>query len=154
VANALTTLMVTVAKIAADIRLLSSGPLAGLGELRIPAVQVGSSCMPGKVNPVMPELVMQVSYEIRGRRHIIEAAVAAGELELNVMEPVIARHLLDGLRSAGAAARLLAERCVDGMQWDHEVVERHLSASFQERYDASLVIGYDAAASNREEREP
>ena len=91
----------TLAKIAADVRLLSSGPIGGIGEVRIPAVQVGSSLMPGKVNPVIPELVIQASFEIRGAAHVVELAVAAGELDLNVMEMVVARHVLGRARPAG-----------------------------------------------------
>ncbi len=81
-------------KIAADLRLLSSGPVGGIGEVRLPAVQVGSSIMPGKINPVMPELMLQIGYEAQGMFTIVEAAAAGGELDLNVMEPVIAKHLL------------------------------------------------------------
>ena len=94
VAAQLVRVSVVMAKIANDLRLLSSGPVGGIGEIELPAVQVGSSIMPGKLNPVIPELVMQVSYETRGAATVVEAAAAAGELELNVMEPVIARHLL------------------------------------------------------------
>jgi aspartate ammonia-lyase len=91
VASHLVRSALAMAKIAADLRILSSGPLGGIDEVELPTVQVGSSIMPGKMNPVMPELVMQVSFEVRGTAAIVEAAAASGELELNVMEPVVAR---------------------------------------------------------------
>jgi aspartate ammonia-lyase len=144
VAAAACDLMLLAAKIAADLRLLSSGPRAGIAELRLPAVQVGSSCMPGKVNPVIPELVMQISYEVRGHRTVVEAAVAAGELELNVMEPVIARHLLEALEVSGRTARVFANRCIDGLEWDVDVVEAHLQGSLEASVAAAVRNGYEA----------
>jgi aspartate ammonia-lyase len=146
VADAVSTAMVVMAKIAADFRFLSSGPSAGIGELELPAVQVGSSCMPKKVNPVIPELVIQASFEVRAHRSAIEAAVSAGELELNVMEPAVARHLLEALRTTSRVATLFAERCVDGLEWDHETIARHMTASLRGGVDAALSAGYDAAA--------
>src|SRR5260221_6015103 len=104
-----------IAKIAADLRLLASGAVA---EVRLPAVQVGSSIMPGKANPVIPELVMQVSYEARGMATVVEAAVAAGGAQLKAMEPVIARHLLGSLHDVGRAAQIFADRCLPGLEGD------------------------------------
>jgi aspartate ammonia-lyase len=116
-------------KIASDLRLLSSGPVGGIGEVRLPAVQVGSSIMPGKLNPVMPELMLQVGYEARGMFATVEAAAAGGELDLNVMEPVIAKHLLASLHDIGAACALFAERCVEGLEWNEERLRANLAGS-------------------------
>ena len=137
------------AKIASDLRLLSSGPVGGIGEVSLPAVQVGSSIMPGKVNPVIPELVMQVSYEVRGMATTVEAAVAAGELELNVMEPVIARHLLGSLHDVGAVARLFGARCVAGLNWNTARIDEHLRGSLRGAVEAMATQGYAAVASAR-----
>ena len=140
---------VVMAKIGADLRLLSSGPVGGIGEVSLPAVQVGSSIMPGKVNPVIPELVMQVSYEVRGMATTVETAVAAGELELNVMEPVIARHLLGGLHDVGAVARIFADRCIAGLRWNTTTIAEHLDGSLQGAVEAMAEQGYAAVASAR-----
>ena len=120
-------------KIAADLRLLSSGPVGGIGEVRLPAVQVGSSIMPGKVNPVMPELMLQIGYEAKGMFTIVEAAAAGGELDLNVMEPVIAKHLLASLHDLGVASELFATRCIDGLEWNEERVAANLAGSLARR---------------------
>jgi aspartate ammonia-lyase len=146
VAAQLVRVALVAAKIAADLRFLSSGPAGGIGEVRLPSVQVGSSIMPGKVNPVIPELVLQVSYEIRGTATIVESAVSAGELELNVMEPVIARHLLAGLRDLGRTAALFAERCVDGIRWDADAVEAHMRGSLAGAVDLAAEHGYSHVA--------
>jgi aspartate ammonia-lyase len=135
---------IALAKIAGDIRLLSSGPVGGIGEVRIPAVQVGSSMMPGKVNPVIPELVLQASFEIRGAAHVVELAAAAGELDLNVMEMVVARHLLAALVQLGEVASLFAARCLDGLEWQRDVVDRHLAGSRADAVERVLASGHDA----------
>lgn len=135
-----------VAKIASDLRFLSSGPEAGIGEVILPAVQVGSSIMPGKVNPAIPELVMQVGFELGGTLSVVCAAVAGGELELNVMEPVIARHLLGGLHDLGAVSEVFAARCVAHLEWDLAVVAEHLAASFEGAVEAAAEQGYSAVA--------
>jgi aspartate ammonia-lyase len=140
---------VVIAKIAADLRLLSSGPVGGIGEVSLPVVQVGSSIMPGKVNPVIPELVMQVSYEVRGMATTVEAAVAAGELELNVMEPVIARHLLDSLHDVEVVARIFGARCVAGLKWNTATIEEHLRGSLLGAVEAMAEQGYAAVARAR-----
>jgi aspartate ammonia-lyase len=133
VADATRTGALTLAKIAGDLRFLASGPIGGIGEVTLPAVQVGSSIMPGKVNPVIPELVIQASFEIRGSASVVEAAVAASELDLNVMEPVIAKHLLGGLALLESVADLFAERCLAGLDWNEAVVAEHLKGSLEER---------------------
>jgi aspartate ammonia-lyase len=152
-AAALVRVMVTAEQLARDLRLLSSGPSAGVGELRLPAVAVGSSAMPGKINPAIPELVMQVSFELRGRAQTVEHAVSAGELELNVMEPVIARALLEGVHDVTAVLDLFAARCLEGLEWQHDVVAAHLQGSLVEAVELAAREGY-AAASRREPPTP
>jgi aspartate ammonia-lyase len=135
----------TLAKIASDLRLLASGPVGGIGEVRLPAVQVGSSMMPAKVNPAIPEFVIQVSFEIRGAFHIIESAVAAGELDLNVMEPVICRYLLEALGGLAIAAQTFADRCLSGLEWDRDAVAAHLAGSLLAAVEHAATVGHDAA---------
>lgn len=149
VASSLERAMIVIGKIAQDLRFLSSGPIGGIGEVELPAVQVGSSVMPGKVNPVIPELVLQVSYETRGMHTTVAAAVAAGELELNVMEPVIAKNLIGSLQDCARVAILFADRCVAGLRWNREVVDQHLRGSFLPDVEASLRTGHEAAAEAR-----
>ena len=102
--------------------------------------------MPGKINPAIPELVLQIGYEIRGAAQTIDLAVAAGELELNVMEPVVARHMLVSLRSAGRVARLFADRCVSGLEWDEARVAANLAGSYEGAVALAQREGYEAAA--------
>ncbi len=135
--------MLVMGKIAADLRYLSSGPV---GEVQLPPLQAGSSAMPGKVNPVLPELVLQVSYEVTGAAVTIETAVAGGELELNVMEPVIARHVLESLRDVGAVSRLFADRCIAGLRYDEERTGLHLEGSYAPLVELATEQGYSAAA--------
>jgi aspartate ammonia-lyase len=130
-----------VARIASDLRLLASAPIA---EVRLPAVQVGSSIMPGKVNPVLPELVLQSHMQIQGVLATVGAAVGGGELELNVMEPVIARHLLGAMREFGRTVALFAERCVTGLEWDLDAVTANLAGSRAAAIERAAVDGYDA----------
>jgi aspartate ammonia-lyase len=105
-------------KIANDIRLLASGPRTGLAEIVLPAVQPGSSIMPGKVNPSIAEMVNQVCYQVLGLDLTVAAAAEAGQLELNVMMPVITHNIVFALIIVGNASRVLAERCVDGIEAD------------------------------------
>jgi aspartate ammonia-lyase len=145
VAGATVRAAIVLAKIAADLRLLSSGPRAGIGELELPARQPGSSIMPGKVNPVIPELVMQLSFRIRGAAHTVELAVAAGELELNIMEPIIFDALRGALLDLADAAAALGDKCIAGMSWNREIIREHLAGSLGERVTAATRVGYDAA---------
>jgi aspartate ammonia-lyase len=145
VTDALRRVSLVLAQTAQDFRFLSSGPVGGIGELALPAVQVGSSMMPGKVNPVIPELVLQVSFEVRGACHTIEAAVAAGELELNAMEPVVARHLLESLVAVDRVARVFADRCVARLRWNRDVVDGHLDGSYAVAVELANDVGYRAA---------
>lgn len=136
---------ITMAKIAADVRLLSSGPRGGLGDLSIPAVQAGSSIMPAKVNPVIPEYVMQLSYRIRGQALTVDCAVADGELELNVMEPVIVDALTTMFEDLTAAADTFATRCIDGLSWDGTRREDNLTAALDQWVEMAAAQGYDHA---------
>jgi aspartate ammonia-lyase len=146
-ANALSTAAVALAKIAADLRLLSSGPVGGIGEVALPAVQVGSSIMPGKVNPVVPELVIQVSFELRGSAAIVESAVAAGELDLNVMGPGIARQLFRALADLEEVAHMFATRCLAGLRWNETTVADHLEGSLQADVERAVSAGHDLVES-------
>jgi aspartate ammonia-lyase len=134
------------ARIANDLRLLSSGPRTGLAEIRLPAVQPGSSIMPGKVNPVIAENVNMVCFKAIGNDTTVAWAVGAGQLELNVMMPVIADALLESLDILGAASLNLAERCVKGVEADEEMCRYWLERSVGLATVLNTHIGYDAAA--------
>src|SRR2546421_2452425 len=112
---------VSLTKIANDIALMGSGPRAGLGELRLPELQKGSSIMPGKVNPVICEVAIQVGAQVIGNDAAITVAGSQGQFELNVRVPVIARNLLDSIKLLGSACRLLDTKCVQGIEADEEV---------------------------------
>lgn len=135
-----------VEKIARDLRLLASGPSGGIAEIILPTVQVGSSIMPGKSNPVIPELVLQVAVEVRGTATIVAAAAAAGELELNMMEPVVARHLPDTLEAFGRAVELFATRCVDGLRWNMNAVTQNLRGSLSAVVTDAAQFGYSSVS--------
>jgi aspartate ammonia-lyase len=140
-----TTAALAMAKIANDLRFLSSGPHSGICELELPELQPGSSIMPGKVNPVIPEYVLQLSFRVRGCAHTVEAAVAAGELELNVMKPVIFDALLTALDDLRVAALAFAEKCIDGITWRQEVLAQHSGASVGRFVEMAASEGYDLA---------
>lgn len=142
---------ITMAKIAADIRLLSSGPQGGFGDVTIPAVQAGSSIMPAKVNPVIPEYVMQLSYRIRGQALTVDCAVADGELELNVMEPVILDALTTMFDDLTAAAETFANRCVDGLRWNGAHRERNLAGALDQWVEEAAAEGYENATAHLRE---
>src|SRR5660398_21010 len=116
--GALRTIAVSLTKICNDLRWMSSGPNTGLAEIALPDLQPGSSIMPGKVNPVIPEAVLMVCAQVIGNDATITTAGAAGNFELNVMLPVIGRNLLESLMFLANASRLLADRCVDGITAD------------------------------------
>src|ERR1019366_8858971 len=111
-------LAVSLTKICNDVRWMGSGPRAGLGEIHLPELQPGSSIMPGKVNPVVPEAVLMVCAQLIGNDTTITTAGAAGNFELNVMLPVIGRNLLESLTFLASACRLLTDRCIDGITAD------------------------------------
>jgi fumarate hydratase, class II len=159
--GALKTVAVSLTKIANDLRLLGSGPRAGLAEIRLPELQKGSSIMPGKVNPVIPEVVTQVAAQVIGNDAAITAGGMQGHLELNVFVPLLARNLLHSIKLLASASRLLAERCVDGIEANRETCERYAELTLSAATALNPYIGYDrateivkaAAASGRPLRE-
>jgi aspartate ammonia-lyase len=136
----------TCARAAADLRLLASGPVGGIAEVELPAMQAGSSAMPGKVNPVIPELVLQVSFRLAGAAHTVQLAAAAGELEVSPMAPVAVDELLSGLQILGRTARIFADRCIAGLSWSRDAVEANLRGSLASAMEDVQVEGYDTAA--------
>jgi fumarate hydratase, class II len=143
--GALKTVAVSLTKIANDLRLMGSGPRAGLAEIFLPELQKGSSIMPGKVNPVIPEVVTQVAAQVIGNDAAITAGGMQGHFELNVFVPMLARNLLDSIRFLAAASRLLAEKCVDGIDANREVCERYAELTLSAATALNPYIGYDAA---------
>ena len=143
--GALKTVAVSLTKIANDLRLLASGPRAGLAEITLPELQKGSSIMPGKVNPVIPEVVTQVSAQAIGNDVAITVGGMQGHLELNVFIPLIARNLLDSIRLLAAGARLLAEKCVDGIEANRENAQRYAELTLSAATALNPYIGYDKA---------
>ena len=133
-------------KIVNDIRWMGSGPRAGLRELRLPDLQPGSSIMPGKVNPVVPESVRQVCAQVIGNDAAVAFAGTQGDFELNVMLPVMARNLLESIRLLAAAARMLADRCVDGLTADLEVTRAYAEGSPSIVTPLNRHLGYEEGA--------
>jgi fumarate hydratase class II len=144
--GALKTIAVSLTKIANDIRWLGSGPRCGLGEIRLPSLQPGSSIMPGKVNPVIPEAVLQVAAQVIGNDATITFSGQAGNFELNVMMPVIAYNLLQSIDLLAAAAFVLAEKCVQGISADREACAAFIERSLALATGLVPIIGYDRAA--------
>ena len=137
---------VKLSKTCNDLRLLSSGPRAGLGEINLPAVQAGSSIMPGKVNPVIPEVVNQVAFEVIGNDMTVTMAAEAGQLQLNAFEPVIAHSLFKSLAHLAAACRTLGEKCVRGITANRERARRFVDESTALVTALNPVIGYARAS--------
>jgi aspartate ammonia-lyase len=137
---------VELSKVASDLRLLSMGPRAGLGEIALPAVQPGSSIMPGKVNPSIPEMVNQVCFQVTGCDATVGAAAEAGQLELNVMMPVIAWNALHSSTILANAMATLRSRCVDGIEPVPERARELLDRSTAVATALSPYIGYAATA--------
>jgi fumarate hydratase class II len=142
----LRTIAVGLTKIANDLRWMSSGPRTGLAEIRLPDLQPGSSIMPGKVNPVVPEAVLMVAAQVIGNDATIATAGAAGNFELNVMLPVIAKNVLESIRLLGNVARLLADRTVDGITADRERTREYAESSPSVVTPLNKYIGYEEAA--------
>ena len=140
------TVALSLYKVANDLRWMSSGPRAGLAEIRLPDLQPGSSIMPGKVNPVVPEAVCQVVAQVVGNDAAVAFGGAAGNFELNVMMPVMARNLLEAIRLLSAASRLLADRCVDGIVADEERCRRYAESSPSIGTALNPYLGYEKAA--------
>jgi fumarate hydratase, class II len=143
--GALKVYAVSLTKIANDLALMGSGPRAGLAELRLPALQKGSSIMPGKVNPVICEVVIQVAAQVIGNDAAITVAGSQGQFELNVRVPMIARNLLDSIGLLAAASRLLDEKCVAGLEANTEITQRHAEATLATATALNPHIGYDRA---------
>lgn len=137
---------VKLSKICNDLRLLSSGPQTGFGEIFLPAVQAGSSIMPGKVNPVVPEMVNQVAFRIVGADATVTMAVEAGQLQLNAFEPVVADALLESLDWLTAACRQLRTHCVDGIRANTVMLQQRMVESISVVTGLAPLIGYAAAA--------
>ena len=137
---------VSLNKIANDLALMGSGPRAGLAEIKLPALQKGSSIMPGKVNPVIPEVTIQVADQVVGNDAAITMAGSQGQFELNVRVPLIARNLLDSIKLLAAASRLLDKKCVKGIEADEDVTSRHAEATLATATALNPHIGYDRGA--------
>ncbi|PVZ93659.1 aspartate ammonia-lyase [Amnibacterium flavum] len=138
---------IKLSKICNDLRLLSSGPQAGLGEINLPPRQAGSSIMPGKVNPVIPEVVNQIAFSIAGADVTVTMAAEAGQLQLNAFEPVIAHSLLQSLSWLRRGCRTLRENCVDGITANGERLDQMVASSVGVITALTPYIGYAAAAS-------
>ena len=143
----LRTIAVGLYKVSNDLRWMSSGPRAGLAEIHLPDLQPGSSIMPGKVNPVVPEAVCQVAAQVVGNDAAVAFAGAAGSFELNVMLPVIGRNLLESIRLLANVSRLLADRCVVGITADLERMRRYAESSPSVVTPLNRYLGYEEAAS-------
>ncbi|HYJ77920.1 MAG TPA: class II fumarate hydratase [Actinomycetes bacterium] len=142
----LRTVAVSLTKICNDIRWMGSGPRTGLAEIRLPDLQPGSSIMPGKVNPVIPEATLMVCAQVVGNDAAVAFAGASGAFELNVMMPVMARNVLESIRLLANVSRLLADRCVDGIEPDVERCREYAESSPSVVTPLNRYIGYEAAA--------
>jgi aspartate ammonia-lyase len=159
--GALKTLAVNLSKIANDLRLMASGPRTGFGEIKLPSMQPGSSIMPGKVNPVMAEVVNQVSFQVQGNDFTIALACAAGQLELNVMEPVILFNLLQSLDILRNVMVVFREKCVEGIVANEErcreMVEKSVgivtAINPHVGYEVASMVAKEALATGRAVRE-
>lgn len=136
---------VNLAKIAGDLRILSSGPRGGIGEIKLPEVQAGSSIMPGKVNPVITEMVTQVAFQVMANDVAINMAAASGQLELNAFLPLIAHNLLQSLEILARAVYLLADKCIRGIQADESRCKELLDKSHAVITAFSPYLGYEKA---------
>ncbi len=144
--GALRTVAVSIYKIANDVRWMSSGPSTGLAEIRIPDLQPGSSIMPGKVNPVICEATMMVAAQVMGNDATVAFSGSQGNLELNVMMPVMARNVLESARLLANAARLLADRVLEGTEADEEACRRYAESSSAIVTPLNRLLGYEEAA--------
>ena len=145
--GALKTIAVSLTKIANDVRWLGSGPRCGIGEISLPSLQPGSSIMPGKVNPVIPEMALMVAAQVIGNDTTISIGGMSGVFELNVMMPVIAFNLLQSTEILASSCRLMAEKCVDGLEANVERNREMIEKSLAMVTSLAPIIGYDEAAS-------
>jgi fumarate hydratase, class II len=143
--GALKVIAVSLSKIAGDLALMGSGPRAGIGEIFLPELQKGSSIMPGKVNPVIPEVVLQVSAQVIGNDAAITIGGMQGQFELNVRIPLIARNLLESLRLLSSTSRVFAEKCVDGIRVNRKGTDASAGATLAVATALNGTIGYDRA---------
>jgi fumarate hydratase class II len=141
--GALKGVAVSLTKIANDLVIMGSGPRTGLGELALPELQKGSSIMPGKVNPVIPEVVLQVAAQVIGNDATVTVAGTQGNFELNVRVPVIARNVLDSIKILSSASTMLAEKCIDGVGANEETLTRHAESTPAIATALNPHIGYD-----------
>ena len=137
---------VKLSKMCNDLRLLNSGPRAGFGEIRLPAVQAGSSIMPGKVNPVMPEVINQIAYQVIGNDLTVTIASEAGQLQLNAMEPVIVFNILQSMRMLTRGMNVLRIKCIDGIEADRERCQELLEHSLVAVTAINPYVGYAEAS--------
>jgi fumarate hydratase class II len=144
--GALKVIAVSLTKIANDLAMMGSGPRAGIGELLLPELQKGSSIMPGKVNPVLPEVVLQVSAQVIGNDAAVTIGGLEGNFELNVRVPLIARNLLESIRLLAATSRAFAEKCVEGIQANEDGCHHSAEATLAAATALNPYIGYDKAA--------
>ncbi|PRS11999.1 aspartate ammonia-lyase [Bacillus paralicheniformis] len=138
--------MMNMSKIANDLRLMASGPRAGLAEIRLPPRQPGSSIMPGKVNPVMPELMNQIAFQVIGNDHTICLASEAGQLELNVMEPVLVFNLLQSIKIMNNGFRVFTDYCITGIEANEIRLKEFVEKSVGTITAVNPHLGYEAAA--------
>jgi fumarate hydratase, class II len=144
--GAIKVVAISLTKIANDLRFMGSGPRAGLAEIRLPELQKGSSIMPGKVNPVIPEVVTQVAAQVIGNDAAVTVGGLQGHFELNVFIPMIARNVLESIRLLAAASRLLADKCVDGIEANRETCERYAELTLSAATALNPYVGYDKAS--------
>ena len=146
VSGALKVVAVSLTKIANDLRLMGSGPRAGLAEIVLPELQKGSSIMPGKVNPVIPEVVTQVSAQVIGNDTAITVGGMQGHFELNVFVPLLARNLLDSIKLLASAARIFSEKCVEGIQANRDNLQHYAELTLSAATGLNPYVGYDKAS--------
>ncbi len=144
--GALNTLAVSLMKISNDIRLLSSGPMAGFNEIELPPLQAGSSIMPGKVNPVIPEMVIQVCAFIHGAYNSVVIGAETGPLELNMMMPLIAFLSINSIKILKSALKIFGEKCIKGIRANREICKRYAEMSYALITPLARKIGYDRAS--------
>ncbi|RKD24391.1 aspartate ammonia-lyase [Ammoniphilus oxalaticus] len=146
VSSALKVCMISMSKVANDLRLMASGPRTGFGEIRLPARQPGSSIMPGKVNPVMCELINQVAFQVMGNDHTVSLAAAAGQLELNVMEPVLVFNLMQSLNIMSRSFTVFNQYCLAGIEANIERCKQYVEQSVGVITALNPHLGYEIAA--------
>lgn len=147
VSGVLKRVAVKISKTCSDLRLLSSGPQAGFGEITLPAVQAGSSIMPGKVNPVIPEVVNQIAFEVVGNDMTISMAADNGQLQLNAFEPIIAKSLFDSISHLTAGLRVLSRRCLGGIRANREALAAQIRHTIGIATALNPILGYELTTS-------